>query len=198
MQLCSQLDHLPTKTQLRKLIGDQVRKLTEIEIERRSLSVRGWCQDLLESLKVKRVLGFRALPREINLWPLVISDFGQRLEWAFPKVEGVQLRFGRGLSDAQFVKGELGVLEPLGSAGWVDPLDFEVVLVPAVAVDVWGGRLGRGRGYYDRFLAANDHLIRVAVVLREQIYDGTLPMDAADQRVNFWVSDQGIFQVAKL
>lgn len=58
----------------------------------------------------------------------------------------------RGL-DTGLVTTRHGIREPAADAPGVDPAELDLVLVPGVAFDASGRRLGRGSGYYDRFLA---------------------------------------------
>lgn len=85
-------------------------------------------------------------------------------------------------------QGEYGILEPknrlrnpLHRAIHFDKLDL--VLVPGIAFDMQGGRLGRGAGYYDRFLTRlTRRTLLVALALEEQIVPA-VPMEAHDIRV---------------
>jgi 5-formyltetrahydrofolate cyclo-ligase len=92
---------------------------------------------------------YRALPSECGT-DLLASALGERA--CFPCVVSGQagLQFRR--EGGAWSRGPLGVLEPAG-----DPVplrEIEVLVVPAVAVDLQGRRLGRGRGHYDATLAA--------------------------------------------
>jgi 5-formyltetrahydrofolate cyclo-ligase len=76
-------------------------------------------------------------------------------------------------SDIEHRKGSFGVAEPIG-----DPLpestirDATTILVPALAIDREGRRLGRGGGHYDRSLPlANPNTRRVAIVRDEEFVD---------------------------
>ncbi|MDD2703328.1 MAG: 5-formyltetrahydrofolate cyclo-ligase [Candidatus Omnitrophica bacterium] len=53
--------------------------------------------------------------------------------------------------DAKLQRGPYGILEPVDKES-VRPQDLDLVIVPGVAFDLKGRRLGRGKGYYDRFL----------------------------------------------
>jgi 5-formyltetrahydrofolate cyclo-ligase len=73
--------------------------------------------------------------------------------------------------------GHLGVLSPPES----NPLSglVEVALVPGLAFTLTGDRLGYGRGYYDRWLSAHDHVITLALAFEQQLVAG-LPVGAND------------------
>lgn len=92
---------------------------------------------------------YRALPSECAT-ELLAEALGERA--CFPCVvpDRAELQFRRAASSWE--RGALGVLEPRGD---VVPLEeIAALVVPAVAMDLHGRRLGRGRGYYDATLAA--------------------------------------------
>jgi 5-formyltetrahydrofolate cyclo-ligase len=76
-----------------------------------------------------------------------------------------------------------GLREPYPAAATADPVTLDLILVPGLAFDPRGGRLGRGAGFYDRFLAdlrhAGGKASFVALALDEQILE-SVPMDRHD------------------
>ena len=76
-------------------------------------------------------------------------------------------------------RGQFGIQEPTGKA--VELASIELMLVPALAVDEIGKRLGKGKGFYDRILASFSGL-SVAVVFDSEVL-GTVPSEPHDQRV---------------
>lgn len=86
---------------------------------------------------------------------------------------------------ANLTSGAFGIWEPLPAPSrLVAPDAFDLVLVPGLAFDLDGGRLGRGAGFYDRFLAALPTQTRlIGVALDEQIVKKT-PRDAFDLPVD--------------
>lgn len=110
--------------------------------------------------------------------PIVPSGKPQRLDWGRYRTER-SLKDGRwGLQEPHF--------EPLGP----DEIGrAKVILVPALAVDHTGARLGRGAGYYDRTLCDVDAPI-IAVIHDAEFLDDGVPQDADDVRVD-WVLTPG-------
>jgi 5-formyltetrahydrofolate cyclo-ligase len=92
------------------------------------------------------------------------------------------------------VTSSIGVPEPAGERLGVEALARAgLVIVPALAVDLAGHRLGRGAGYYDRALAGV-HAPRCALVFSDELVD-QVPHDAHDVPVDLVVTEMGVFRV---
>lgn len=115
------------------------------------------------------------------LLPIVPEGQPQRLQWGVYRGE-------RSLEE-----GRWNLLEPQGIR--LDPdtlVEAKLILVPAVAVDRRGVRLGRGAGYYDRTLAGMPGQV-VAVVHDSEVIDHDLPEDPTDVRVQWILTPSGGF-----
>ena len=99
------------------------------------------------------VSGYRAMGTEIDPAALMETFHCEQVRLALPRVvrRGEPLDFRFWLPGDPLVKGQLGVEEPGEDA---DPARPRLVLVPALAIDRKGHRLGYGAGYYDRTLTA--------------------------------------------
>jgi len=78
---------------------------------------------------------------EFNNW---VELMGIRL--LTPRVRGESLEFAQGPA----AKGAFGIMEPTGNRALI--LEADLILVPALAIDSFGSRLGKGKGFYDRAL----------------------------------------------
>lgn len=91
------------------------------------------------------------------------------------------------------VAGKYGIRLPSPAAPDLPIESIDLVVVPGVAFDRSGGRLGRGAGFYDRFLAdARLHAAIVAIALRPQMVQ-CVPVDAHDVRVRAIATPDGVF-----
>jgi 5,10-methenyltetrahydrofolate synthetase len=128
------------------------------------------------------VFGFVAHPRE----PDWLGDYspGEKLI-AFPRIgEEGTLSFHCGTA---FEVGALGVKQPADGAVAPSP---DLVIVPGLAFDCRGGRLGRGRGFYDRWLKANPTVKALGVCFKCQIVE-SVPTEPHDARVGVILTEEG-------
>jgi len=95
----------------------------------------------------------------------------------YPRMIGDQMEFALGPLEA----GNYEILEPIGPA--VNSADLDLILVPALAVDLLGNRLGKGKGFYDRWLEANVDSKIYAVIFDSEVLD-LVPHEAHDKKVN--------------
>ena len=145
---------VPTKTVLRR----QMRAAKEQHAQQ----LAQWSEETVERLKSRLgesrvVMAYWPLPDEVDIRPLIDWLIVEGKTVLLPKVvddETMELR--RYTSLADLAEGAFHILEPVGEA-FTDYETIDVALVPGMAFDAAGHRLGRGKGYYDRFLAS--HLV---------------------------------------
>jgi 5-formyltetrahydrofolate cyclo-ligase len=136
------------------------------------------------------VLLFLSTHTEIDTSPLLDAAFQDKKAVFVPRVEGESLSFFKiHSSEGARQRGAFGIPEPFPNpADLLIPEDFPVlVITPGLAFDCSGGRLGRGKGYYDRFFASLDaqHLSYCAVGLctAAQLND-KVPVEEWDKRMD--------------
>lgn len=121
----------------------------------------------------RRIAIFSALPGEPNIIRL-INDMPQHC-WLLPRVDGNRLHFHRVSNPNQQLKpGAFGILEPDTSLPTIASGDIDIFICPGLAFDKHGGRLGRGRGFYDRVLAdARESALKIGVGFACQMVEDT-------------------------
>jgi 5-formyltetrahydrofolate cyclo-ligase len=123
-----------------------------------------------------------------------VSEFNRQiqahgLKLLLPKIEGQGLSWAE---PGEMQPGHYGILSPTGAPADINSVDL--ILLPALAVDQSGARLGQGGGFYDRALASLDAGQRslVAVVFDDEVFE-TLPREPHDIRVDAAVTPSRIW-----
>lgn len=93
--------------------------------------------------------------------------------------------------DRPLVRHRYGMLEPGGDCPAVPPGEIDLVLVPGLAFDRSGGRLGRGGGYYDRWLARYSGF--TAALCRDGLLMEAIPRLHHDLRVDLVITETGLY-----
>jgi 5-formyltetrahydrofolate cyclo-ligase len=129
---------------------------------------------------------------EVDLRPL-LEQFPQK-RWLLPRIrpeENHRMDF-HPYDPARLVIHKFGMAEPAADLPVVPADEIELVLVPGLAYDRQGWRLGYGGGYYDRFLAGFGG-VSVGVTFHDLLLD-TVPHSGYDLPVGWIVSETGLFQ----
>lgn len=177
--------------------------LTDLSPEEEVKKSRALCQALAETEVFQRaplVLGFFPLPGEPKILPLLERVLAQGRSLALPRVEGEDLIFRRLRSLEDCLPGYRGIMEPRGDLPPLGEGDFLeedlLILVPGLAFDGRGGRLGRGKGFYDRLLDRLSLCRRGRARTLGVCYGFQLvrhiPMDARDCPVSGLLSEGGL------
>ena len=114
-----------------------------------------------------------------------------------PFCDGDELSLFRLESMNELAAGRFGILEPRNelrplAEKSVSPRELDVLLVPGVAFDLGGGRLGHGKGFYDRLLSETmKTALRIGVAFDAQIVD-QVPTDDHDEKMDFIATESGV------
>jgi 5-formyltetrahydrofolate cyclo-ligase len=174
----------------------QRRSLPRTEVIAASSRIVATLRELPELREAGTVLLYAADPDETDLSPLLdVPPPG----WSvlLPRVEDDGLVIVPYAPGDGLVAGTLGVREPTGAAlapssvAGPGACTVDVVIVPGVAFDPEGGRLGRGRGMYDRLLAGMPDAVRIGVCDERFVIDD-LPLEQHDIRMDLVITDKAV------
>ena len=149
-----------TKPLLRQQMRDAKRQHQE---QLSAMSAEVVSKLLLRMNHPQVLMAYWPLSDEVDIRPLIKHLVAEGCTVLLPKVlddERMELR--RYASEADLAEGAFHIMEPVGEPYNEDD-QIQVALVPGMAFDAAGHRLGRGRGYYDRFLTAHPHLHTIGV-----------------------------------
>jgi 5-formyltetrahydrofolate cyclo-ligase len=147
------------------------------------------------------LMAFLPMKSEVNVTPIIEEYWEQGHKVAAPKAHKEQkmlaLHWIQGYSDLD--QGAWGIREPRPTAPPVqDIADIGIILVPGLAFDASGGRLGYGGGFYDRFIDRYRAEGKPTPILAALAYDLQLlpgvPMDEHDVRMDYIFTESGIIQ----
>ncbi len=181
---------LEKKGEIRRELLKRRRSLKEGERKALSASICSNLRSLPEYGQAERILFFYPVKGEPDIIPLL----GRAIEEGrafLPKVDGEDLTLCRVPSLQSLVPGAYGIPEPQGEEV-VSPAWIDLLLVPGVAFDREGFRLGWGKGYYDRLLKRAGGM-KVGVAFSFQVFE-RLPRDPWDVPVDAVVTEKGIIR----
>jgi 5-formyltetrahydrofolate cyclo-ligase len=182
------------KSQLRKQCKAIRQELGEIDRRKASQTIcahlAAW--DIFQTAEV--ILTYMPIRGEVDLGPL-LTDFPAK-RWLLPRIlpgEGGRMVF-HPYDPGNLVEHPFGMAEPAPYLPQIPPEEIQLALVPGLAFDRSGWRLGYGGGYFDRFLR-NFTGGSVGVVFQALLLDA-LPQGEHDVPVGWLVTENGLRKVA--
>jgi 5-formyltetrahydrofolate cyclo-ligase len=166
------------KQALRREVRLRLSNLAAAEMEAKSEAIWRQVEQLEEFRQAATVLLFASLPTEVQAQRFM-QRWGEQKHLLLPIVHGDALLVG---AAADLKKSALfGILEPVRALAEMPPLD--VAIVPGLAFDRSGNRLGRGKGYYDRFLKTVTNPYKIGVCFGCQLFE-QIPHDEQDVKMD--------------
>lgn len=159
---------------------------TQIPFQKKQERSHQLCAQLQKELSHKHCgIFFASLPEEISVDRFSESFFvNSGKKSFFPRIENKEIVLYEGKTWNDFEISKLGVREPKKICLRLSKEKIDFILVPGVAFDTEGNRLGFGGGFYDRLLSAlPSSLLKIGVAFKEQQAE-TIPLDTWDKRVD--------------
>jgi 5-formyltetrahydrofolate cyclo-ligase len=185
---------LSVKKELRQRLRANLAAIPPEEIETRSLRA---CHRLFEQpeyVRAEVVMVFLSLPNEIDTSPMVLRAWQDHKRVLAPKVSWSQRRMLpveiRSLTEDLTVS-DMSIREPISGVPFPISL-IDLVLVPGLGFDEYGNRVGRGRGFYDRFLAHPEFANTACGLAFETQMLASIPAGPLDRRVDMVVTDEKV------
>ena len=173
------------KRSLRKDIRAEIAKLTTEEKQSLSAQIFSKLADLDEVCKASVVALFVSLADEPQTAEIIEQLLQKNKRVVVPRIEGEEMNFydiSEGLKSGAF-----GIMEPISKEP-IEPSKIDVMVVPGVVFTLDGARCGRGKGFYDKYLASKDfRAYTIGVCYPCQIVE-TLPTEEHDKMLDCVVS----------
>ena len=172
------------KDDIRRTVRARKSLLTENEKAEAAQSVFDRLEQMAAFMMADRILMYHSLPDELSTRDF-LGKWSGRKHFFLPRVNGVNLDI-LPYEQTRLHLGAFEIEEP-DSNDLTDIADIELIIVPAVAYDRHGNRVGRGKGYYDRMLAGS-RATKVGVGYDFQLIDDAIDTDSHDVPVDIVIT----------
>ena len=188
-----------SKSIVRRELRERLAAITEVERHRKSLAACSLIAKSPEFAAARVIMLYLSTPSEVDTASLALRSWQSGKAVVVPKVSWDQRRMLpveiTSLNDHVVTTGGAGVREP--ASGKPIPIDLiDLVIVPGLGFTPTGYRIGRGMGFYDRFLAQGDFIgVSCGLAFEEQVVP-SLPVLDHDMPLSMLVTDRGIRRFA--
>lgn len=171
------------KKDLRTKMFDLRKSLPEEERLRQSNLVNELLIELIEKEVIKTVHSFLPMGNEVDIHRFLRICIEKNIAVACPKTLKKPVMINYVLESLENVaEGVFGTKYPASGVESKES-SYDLIIVPGLAFDKNGGRLGYGGGYYDNFLKGQEGSLKVGVCYNEQVVP-QVPMEVHDVRLN--------------
>ncbi len=179
-----------TKQNLRKQCLEKRDWLSADFIDIASKQIRKNLGKLEQYRAAQTIACYHSTGSEVRTHEIMQEILSHGKTLALPRVQGENLVFCSVKKFEDLEKGEFGIMEPKQYCPQVS--EFDIIIVPAVAMAKNGQRLGYGMGFYDRFLAGKD-IPTIALAYSKSIVKN-IPHSESDALISIIITEDGIIK----
>ena len=188
-----------TKQKLRKYFLDKRKNISNHYAQKVSNKVTNYFNSIIDNYSISVVAGFHPFRDEINTLPLLKVFISNGYKTCLPvtPLDDKILQFREWTPEINLVRGKYGILEPNQDCDKVEP---DMLLVPLLAYDEAGYRLGYGGGYYDqtlrKLISTKKNITSIGVAFKIQRFK-KLPIDTFDIPLDAVIHEDGLIPFKK-
>ena len=182
------------KNKIKETILEKRDALSKKDIAKKSTKIKERLLNVEQYEKSKTIMFFVSFKNEVDIHELIRQALKEKVV-IIPKVTNKQIEPSVIIDFENLVEGKLGVLEPIEAMN-IAYKNIDVVLVPGIAFDLQGNRIGYGSGYYDKFLKKVPKAIKIGLAFDFQIVD-KIPNEEHDVSVDFIVTEERVVDCKK-
>ncbi len=183
------------KNEIRRRILSKRNALSTSEISDRSLVIQRHVTNLSHYKSAKIIAAYFPIGSEVRTEHIIDSALKSQKVVLLPKVASNKIAFSRvfraDFRDNKLVEGRFRILEPPRSS-YNAQKNIDLLIVPGIAFDKYGNRIGYGKGYYDRFIEQNDFRFSIGLGFHFQVLDYALPYCDIDQRLHAIATERNV------
>lgn len=193
---------METKAEIRKRILELRKGLTDEEIVAKSDAILQNVLKTPEYEEAHNILLYADYNHEVMTRGIFENAMLHKKRVYFPKTDALTntMEFYQIASTKQLVKGNMGILEPkedMRNRYIFKVKEDTLIILPGVAFDTFGYRIGYGKGFYDKYLANKRQLSTMALAFACQIVE-EIPKDAHDIKMDKIVTEEIIYSFLRI
>ena len=175
------------KADLRRSLLQKRQSMSVAEWRARSDRICRQLQGYTLFTQAQTILAYFSFRQEPDLSPLFTNT---HYNWGFPRCVGQSLHWHLWKPEDSVQVGAYGITEPLTHAPTIEPADVDLILVPCVACDYQGYRLGYGGGYYDRLLSSPHWASKPTIgIVFDFAYLPQIPLESWDKPLQVVITE---------
>jgi 5-formyltetrahydrofolate cyclo-ligase len=187
---------IPTQNDIRKAMRKQRRAMPESAVLEKSTLISEYLFSMEYIKDAETVMTYVDMPGEVKTVQIIkkLLKMGKSVAVPLCVPHTSQLIASEILSVEELITGHFGILEPKKeNIRPIEPYKLDIVLVPGVAFDIYGNRIGHGKGYYDRFLIKTSRsTLKIGLAFDYQVMDFNIPVDNHDIPMDLVITESGI------
>jgi len=167
------------KAKIRRRIRNKKNVLSDMDKAQGSSAVFEKIESLIEFKNAKSVLMYWSLPDELPTHNFIVK-WSAKKQMLLPMVKGDKMLIKPFTTTDELRKSDMGIWEPEAQKEYLRQIDL--VIVPGIAFDKQKNRLGRGKGYYDRYFN-NKNITKIGVCYDFQLLE-VIPTEPFDVKMD--------------
>lgn len=173
------------KRNLRHIVRSRIATLSQSQRQQASQQIFSAVESLSAFAEAGVVALFASLPDEPQSQKFIEKWHGRK-RIVLPRIEGDEMHFFD-YAPEKMLAGEFGIAEPQGDISCA-PEEIDLMVMPGVAFTSTGSRMGRGKGFYDRYLSLNGfRATTVGVCFKEQLVE-QIPTETHDKPADYIIA----------
>jgi len=179
------------KKDLRKDLLKKRERITDKEIKSHEIFEK--LRNLNEWKNAKIINTYVSLEEEVDTRFIIYHALLEGKRVFCPITKGENLTFGEIFSFNDLIYGAYGILEPKEPSN-ISIDEFDLIIVPGIAFNYSGYRIGYGKGYYDRFLNDVKKGIKIGLVFNDLLLD-SLCVEEHDKKVDIIITEKKVIKL---
>lgn len=184
------------KSEIRKKSLESRNSLSIEEIISNSTKICLLLQKMPEFRRAECVMLYASFKSEVDTAEIIIACLKQGKKVAVPCSNREYITPCEIKKIDDLVPGYLGIPEPAKKLA-VPVEELDIIILPVVAFDINGNRIGYGKGYYDKFLAEFNNkqrkIIKIGLAFECQKFD-SIPCESHDQKLDYIITENGVIK----